>query len=153
MISHSVENLSRFELSEAVLLKLCTRVCTKYNIDQAVAVRITDDAEISKLNLQYRGVEDATDVLTFPSGFGLPFPKGDIAISAEYAARQARLRGASLTNEVMTLLVHGILHLVGFDDDTDEDRRVMQAEMKAVGEEFSIPIDAEWTSILHQANE
>jgi probable rRNA maturation factor len=121
-----------------------------YDIDQSVSVRILSEPEIIDLNSRFRGKSEPTDVLTFPSGLPDPFPAGDIAIGMEYAMRQAELRGVEVTNEIAALIIHGVLHLAGFDDETEADRAEMQLEMKSVGEKLKLPIDAEWTSLLHQ---
>lgn len=126
--------------------------CEMYEIHQAVSVRILSEPEIVDLNSRFRGKAEPTDVLTFPSGLQEPFPAGDIAIGIEYATRQAELRGVSAENEIAALIIHGVLHLAGFDDESDEERAEMQQEMKMVGEKLKLPIDAEWTSLLHQYN-
>ena len=82
-----------------------------------------------------------------------PFPLGDIAISIPYAQRQALLRGVSLADELTALIVHGVLHLVGYDDETEADKLRMQQRMNEVGEMIGTPIDAFWTSVLHQNGE
>ncbi|MBS1700893.1 MAG: rRNA maturation RNase YbeY [Armatimonadetes bacterium] len=132
-----------------------TLVATKelLGISRPIAVRLMDDAEMIDLNTRFRQVESSTDVLTFPSGLADPLPLGDIAICVPYGEAQAALRGVSLDDELSALLVHGCLHLVGYDDVEDEDKAAMQAKMNEIGEKLGIPIDAEWTSVLHQAHD
>ena len=82
------------------------------------SVVVVDDATMAVLNHTYRGVAGPTDVLAFPmteGRFGALSPEllGDVVISAETAARQARNAGRGLRNELALLLVHGLLHLVG----------------------------------------
>jgi probable rRNA maturation factor len=92
-----------------------------------VDVLLADDATLKRLNKTFRGKNKATDVLSFPAGattvfFGEPDgPElaGDLAISLETAARQAAQYGHSLRDEVRVLLLHGVLHLVGFDHEVD----------------------------------
>jgi probable rRNA maturation factor len=85
---------------------------------------VTGDAELKSLNLRFRAKDVTTDVLSFPSDV-LPFPSGeenplgDIAISLGRARVQARERGHSIETEVCILLLHGILHLMGMDHETD----------------------------------
>ncbi len=81
---------------------------------------ITGDSELRKLNRQFRRKDYATDVLSFPSG--LPATLGDIAISAERARAQARRFGHSTETEIRVLMLHGVLHLMGFDHETDGGR-------------------------------
>lgn len=78
---------------------------------------VTGDAELKSLNLRFRGKDSATDVLSFPSGENNPL--GDIAISLGHARSQARERAHSIETEVCILLLHGILHLLGMDHETD----------------------------------
>lgn len=70
------------------------------------------------LNRRYRRVDRSTDVLAFPAGAGGVL--GDIVVSVPYAARQARRRGEPVSREVDRLLVHGYLHLLGYDHETDD---------------------------------
>jgi probable rRNA maturation factor len=81
---------------------------------------ITGDSELRKLNRQFRRKDYATDVLSFPSG--LPATLGDIAISAGRARAQARRFGHSTETEIRVLMLHGVLHLMGFDHETDGGR-------------------------------
>jgi probable rRNA maturation factor len=78
---------------------------------------VTGDAELKTLNLRFRGKDLTTDVLSFPSGEKAPL--GDIAISLGRARVQARERGHSIETEVCILLLHGVLHLLGMDHETD----------------------------------
>ncbi len=85
-----------------------------------VAVLLTDDVELKRLNGTFRGKKKATDVLSFPADDLGTGHAGDIAISLETAARQAAEFGHSLQSEVKILLLHGLLHLNGMDHETDE---------------------------------
>jgi probable rRNA maturation factor len=82
-----------------------------------VTVVLCDDKEIQRLNRRYRDKDKATDVLSFDVGDGLTAgePFGDVVISVEMARRQARAYGASLVEEMQRLIVHGTLHLCGYD--------------------------------------
>ncbi|MED5373599.1 MAG: rRNA maturation RNase YbeY [Myxococcota bacterium] len=77
-----------------------------------------DDAFIRPLNASWRGKDAATDVLSFPQDD--PVVLGDLVISLETAARQATERNHSLQAELRILLVHGLLHLLGYDHENDE---------------------------------
>jgi probable rRNA maturation factor len=78
---------------------------------------ISDDRELRRLNRQFLGADYATDVLSFPvNDNGL---LGELAISAERAAAQAREFGHSRLDEIRILMLHGVLHLVGMDHQTD----------------------------------
>ena len=82
-----------------------------------VAVVLTGDEEIRRLNKRYRDKDSATDVLSFDvdDGRSAGEPFGDVVVSVETARRQARAYGAPLIEEVQRLIVHGTLHLCGYD--------------------------------------
>ncbi|MGH9494067.1 MAG: rRNA maturation RNase YbeY [Candidatus Sulfotelmatobacter sp.] len=88
----------------------------------SVDVLITSSAAMRGLNSQFRGKDKATDVLSFPAearaGSGVPFA-GEIAISADIAARNARQLGHPAALEIRVLVLHGILHLAGYDHERD----------------------------------
>ena len=81
-----------------------------------VDVLVTSSAELRRLNRRFRGKNAATDVLSFPSSNGTA---GDIALSAEVGARNARRLGHSASDELKILILHGLLHLAGYDHETD----------------------------------
>ena len=76
---------------------------------------ITDDEELRRLNREFRKKDHATDVLSFPSDHSL----GDIAISIDRAREQAVALAHSLEQELQILMLHGLLHLIGLDHETD----------------------------------
>jgi probable rRNA maturation factor len=81
-----------------------------------VDVLVTSSVELRRLNRRFRGKNAATDVLSFPSADG---KAGDIAVSAEIAASNARRLGHSPGDELKILILHGLLHLAGCDHETD----------------------------------
>jgi probable rRNA maturation factor len=84
-----------------------------------VSIAILPDARVKTLNRKYRGKNRGTDVLSFPAtGNNL----GDIAISRGIAQKQAKLLGHSLATEFRVLALHGLLHLLGYDHDSDNGR-------------------------------
>lgn len=88
-----------------------------------VAALLTTDAKIRRLNREFRKKDKATDVLSFPAPepiAGQPAAAGgDLAISVETAARQAEEAGHLLSTELQVLLLHGVLHLAGYDHERD----------------------------------
>jgi probable rRNA maturation factor len=85
-----------------------------------VTVQLTTDTAIRKLNRQFRGLNKATDVLSFPAqGLGAERIAGDLAIGVPTARRQAAEQGHSLSTEIKVLILHGLLHLSGYDHETD----------------------------------
>lgn len=85
---------------------------------RAIACLITNDARLRRLNREFRGKDEATDVLSFPSEGGNGFA-GDVAISMDRARAQAAEHGHSLADELRVLMLHGALHLAGMDHETD----------------------------------
>jgi probable rRNA maturation factor len=81
---------------------------------------ITGDAELRRLNREFRGKDYPTDVLSFPVGqaSGLPY-LGDLAISLQRARNQAREYGHGTEDEIRILMLHGLLHLIGMDHERD----------------------------------
>lgn len=117
---------------------------------QTVCILLTTDREVRELNLKFRGLDESTDVLSFPGPDLIGAPLGDIAISVPFAERQAVARGVSLRTELQYLAIHGVLHLLGWDDESDEGRDQMQAEMARVARAGGLPDDRNWHS-LHEA--
>jgi probable rRNA maturation factor len=112
-----------------------------------VSVVVTDDAAVHELNRRYRGVDDPTDVLSFsqlesptdsgpeafPTPADAPRPVGDIVISGDRAREQAAEYGHSRRRELAYLATHGLLHLLGFDHETEHERqRMREAEEYAL---------------------
>ncbi len=105
-----------------------------------LSIVLTDDAAVRELNRTYRGVDETTDVLSFAqsegSAFALPEGEaphlGDVIISLDTARRQAAEYGLALQDEVSHLLVHGVLHLLGYDHEQPEDARIMRAREDAI---------------------
>jgi probable rRNA maturation factor len=97
-----------------------------------LSIALVDDAQIAELNSTYRGVAGPTDVLSFSLLDGEHAERGgpllgDVVVSLETAARQARRARRPLDDEVVRLVIHGTLHLLGHDHETQEEARVMQA--------------------------
>ena len=119
------EPLNKRELARFAVLALKAAGCSG-----SVSVLLTNDERIRELNREFRGKDSPTDVLSFPA-VAWEFetesgPKsksaGDLAISLETAARQADSLGHSLATEVKVLILHGALHLAGFDHEADAGR-------------------------------
>jgi len=116
-----------------------------------LAIIVTGDKVLRDLNLRFRGVDDSTDVLSFPdetrgpfvSAPGLPRYLGDIVISFPRAEEQAVTAGHSVRSELRLLVVHGVLHLLGYDDGAEQERARMwavQAEiMKSLDNDAVLP--------------
>ncbi len=109
-----------------------------------VVCLMTDDDGIRTLNRDHRGIDRATDVLSFPAAGPTRGHIGDLAVSVQTAQRQANARGVSLERELASLIVHGSLHLVGFDDESEMDRDRMLSEMNRCLAEAGYEPDSDW---------
>lgn len=106
-----------------------------------ISVLITHNIGIKNLNLEYRKIDKATDVLSFPQFDSLDtmlaIPSGelflgDIVLSYEMALEQAERIGHGVDREIFYLTVHSVLHLCGFDHQTDEDKSIMRGLEKSI---------------------
>lgn len=113
----------------------------------AVSVALLSDAEVRSLNKAFRGKDTPTNVLSFPSapairsvksGQGLVF-MGDVALAFETVAREASEQEKPVLHHAGHLVVHGVLHLAGFDHETGADAERMEAAERLILGEFSIP--------------
>jgi len=133
-ITSMKRGVSASPAEKALLKKSVLRALELEGVDAAclIAVHITDNEGIRKLNLQYRGIDRATDVLSFPSlslaAGEKPVPSadnadpetgllylGDVVISLERAKQQAEEFGHSVERELAFLVVHSVLHMLGYD--------------------------------------
>jgi probable rRNA maturation factor len=114
-----VNRQRRKKISTGQWRLLAARILTTIGSPDATAtIAFVSDTKIRELNRKFRGIDKATDVLSFPTSDadeGL----GDIAISVDRAERQARENHLTFDEEVAQLLLHGLLHLSGYDHETD----------------------------------
>lgn len=101
-----------------------------------VSVLITSNSSMRQLNSRFRGKNSATDVLSFPAVESNGFA-GDIAISIDFAARNSRALGHSVADEIRILILHGILHLAGYDH--EKDRGEMETKETALRRKLALP--------------
>src|SRR5713226_10188043 len=107
-------------LSEAALARFVALARRAARLRGAVNVLVTSSRELLALNSRFRGKDKPTDVLSFPPVLGLADGfAGDVAISAEIAAQNARRLGHSAAQEIKILVLHGVLHLAGYDHERD----------------------------------
>jgi probable rRNA maturation factor len=108
-------------LNEAALTKFVTRARRAAGLRGAVSVLVTSSRELQGLNHRFREKNKPTDVLSFPAMPGLMQGfAGDVAISAEIAARNARRLGHTAADEIRILTLHAVLHLAGYDHERDD---------------------------------
>ena len=105
-------------LSEVALSRFVTRASRAVHLRGALNVLVTSSRELRALNRRFRKKDKTTDVLSFPPMFDEGFA-GDIAISADIAARNAKQLGHTAADEVKILVLHGVLHLAGYDHESD----------------------------------
>lgn len=104
----------------------------------------TDDAHIRTLNADWRGKDKPTNVLSFPAfpvAPGVPLPPllGDIVLAAETVRREAELEGKPLDHHISHLVVHGLLHLIGHDHETDAEAEAMEELERRALARLAIP--------------
>jgi probable rRNA maturation factor len=118
--------------------------------DAALTILLTDDEQMRQLNRDFAGLDEPTDVLSFPAAIGdelvpeeLQGYLGDIAISTTKAEQQAEKGGHTPEAELQLLTVHGVLHLLGHDHSESDEKMTMWAAQKAIldslGVQVSIP--------------
>ncbi len=97
------------------------------------AVLLTDDSTVQKMNYKWRGKKQPTNVLSFPAA-SINLPRGelkalgDVAIAYETCAKEAKATGKTLADHTTHLIVHGLLHLAGYDHETDGDAKRMETK-------------------------
>ena len=138
------------EIISSVVLK--TLDLEDFTEDCYVAVTITDNENIKIINNEQRGIDSATDVLSFPvlefedgqmlAGVGDYFEDklilGDIVLSAERAKQQSEEFGHSFEREVGYLTCHSVLHLLGYDHENEDEREVMRAKEEETLEKLAL---------------
>lgn len=133
MESREVEviNSSPVQVNEAAVKQWAEHVLASRNVEGAVGIAFVGREEMRELNSRYRGLDEPTDVLSFPEvdpdiewvdapeeEGEMPY-LGDVVISPEVARDNAAADGSTLSQELRVLLTHGLLHLLGFDHETD----------------------------------
>jgi probable rRNA maturation factor len=114
--------------------------------EMTAALSFVSPETIREMNSRYRNVDQETDVLSFPlwetqEGFSPPggwdeLPLGDIVISPEYIYNSAKERNIDYNSEIILVIIHGALHLLGFDHDTDEREREMWSIQETLVERY-----------------
>ena len=97
-----------------------------------VAIVLTGDAEVHALNLRFRNKDNPTNVLSFPAAENPEGHLGDIALAYGVCVREAAEQGKSLSAHLQHLVAHGVLHLVGFDHETEAEAEAMEAQERVI---------------------
>ena len=125
----------------------------KFEGPAEISVTFTDNEQIKKLNAQYRNIDAATDVLSFPMGENGEYDTnmetgakilGDIVISVEKAVEQAEAFGHTLQREVAYLTAHSVLHLLGYDHVENMEKVRMREKEELVMEQLGLPASSSY---------
>lgn len=110
------------------------RIAGEAALDRAgtVAVLLTDDEAVRELNARFRGKDTPTNVLSFPAPQNPEGHVGDVALAYGVCAREAAEQGKTLAAHLQHLVAHGVLHLVGFDHETDDEAQVMETREREI---------------------
>jgi probable rRNA maturation factor len=146
-ISFEPETLTVDEKIFEEIMRAADVVGEIYGVENSeLSITLTDDEHIHALNKKFRGVDRATDVLSFafresdePEVIGAEFEVlGDVIISLERAKAQAEEFRHSFLREIIFLEVHGLLHLLGYDHIADDERQEMETEQRFIMERLKI---------------
>ncbi len=156
LIDNRQEGIAVDEALEAMIAQVVEKVIAYEGCeeDYEVSVSLVNNEEMKSLNLEYRGIDKETDVLSFPM---LDFsdeeieeededteyieeelPLGDIVISMEKAMEQSEEYGHSFSRELAFLLVHGMLHLLGYDHEDEASEKGMFDKQEAILKEMNL---------------
>jgi probable rRNA maturation factor len=129
----------RHPVDEVRLRSAVRRVLEDESVGKAViSLAVVDDSAMRRLNREYLGHDEPTDVLSFVLEQGPGELEGEIIVSAETAAATAQRFGWSAADEMLLYVVHGALHLVGYDDTDPEARAEMRAKEQVYLAEFGL---------------
>ncbi len=118
---------AKMPIDESTMVTAVTEVLGGEAVSSAeISIAVVDDAEIHQLNRRYLNHDYETDVLSFVLEDDGEHLQGEVIVSAETAARLATEYGWSAASELLLYLIHGTLHLVGYDDKRDTDRQEMR---------------------------
>ena len=141
-VSAEFDRSARTAVDAAPHVALVEEVLTAEGVEDGavVALLFADDELLWRLNREHRGIDEPTDVLSFPGDEGGAFPAadgesrylGDIAVSVPTARRQAADAGLTLEEELRHLVLHGLLHLLGYDHESDAGDAAMRAKEEAM---------------------
>jgi probable rRNA maturation factor len=107
--------------------------------EPGVVVLLTSDEAVAELNQQFRGKAGPTNVLSFPASTNPENHLGDVALAHGVCAREAAEQGKTLEQHLAHLVVHGVLHLLGYDHETDGEAEAMEALERSILESLGVP--------------
>jgi probable rRNA maturation factor len=133
-----------FELSEEIVIAAAKELRLKSSNPCELSLVFADDAMVKALNAEWRGKDRPTNVLSFPAfaikpGDRLPPLLGDIILAFETVEREAAEEAKLLEHHIGHLVLHGLLHLLGYDHETEEDAEEMEALERRILAKLAIP--------------
>jgi len=142
----SVQNEADYALDETRLVAAAQTTLADHDdmSNAELTIVITDDLAVQQLNLQFRDVDAPTDILSFPAempDIDLPDDElylGDLVVAYPYAVAQAKREDHPVQDSLELLIVHGVLHLLGYDHDTSENRAIMWEKQASYLEKLGI---------------
>ncbi|WP_457749101.1 rRNA maturation RNase YbeY [Sulfurimonas sp.] len=127
-----IDNKTSLEVNSALLEKITSSVT-----DKDIELVVTTNDEIQQINKQYRNIDKPTDVLSFPYEEMPMSPLGSIVVSQDFVIAKAKELGHTQEDEFTLLFIHGLLHLLGYDHETDTGQ--MRKEEERLIYEFKLP--------------
>jgi probable rRNA maturation factor len=138
-------NLTNFSMDEEILKSLANFALQKLGIhpDSELSISLVDEDEMSSLHMRWLNETGPTDVLSFPmdelkpeSAVNGPGILGDIVLCPKFAEAQAKNAGQTLEKEIELLMVHGVLHLLGFDHRESDEKTIMFSQQDEILREW-----------------
>lgn len=138
-------NLTNFSMDEEILKSLANFALQKLGIhpDSELSISLVDEDEMSSLHMRWLNESGPTDVLSFPmdelkpeSAVNGPGILGDIVLCPKFAEVQAKNAGQTLEKEIELLMVHGVLHLLGFDHRESDEKTIMFSQQDEILREW-----------------
>jgi probable rRNA maturation factor len=134
-----ITNLQKdHEINEDLIHRILEHVAGEAGLSGTLSVAVVDAEEITELNRRFLGHAEPTDVLSFPMQDETSDLFGEVIVCAAVAAREAKKRNISFDAELALYAVHGLLHLLGYDDSTPGKRARMQERERAILAEFNL---------------
>jgi probable rRNA maturation factor len=137
-----IANLQKhYRIKSSNIKRAVKEVLRKEGRDARLSIVLVDNSRIKELNKQYFNSDEVTDVISFPLSNNKNSLSGEVIVSVETAVDTAGKRNISVEGEIVLYILHGILHLLGYDDGNEGDARVMHEEeskiLKTLG--YNVP--------------
>ncbi len=125
MIVEIVNVQRHYEIKKSKVKKVVKEVLNKEGRDAKLSIAFVDNNEIKKLNKRFFNSDEVTDVIAFPLNSNKSFLSGEVVVSVETAVDTADRRKIDVEGEIFLYVVHGILHLLGYNDGNEKDAKIM----------------------------